>query len=529
MRINSATCLPNTPVPIEVLQIACSRLLQIQISQLPTSSNSWTNPWNSCLLDVNVLLAGTRKPGELQRCLRGPPLEIEVHDRDRNMESNTKKLCLFGEDEADERVGRYLAISAPIHNCSAPHTAAFREEDRNEKTIESVSSSSLLPMGHYLESDSLLKVRLEIAVPLGMHAEIADAQVINCPYGCIIYTFDYNNSSLLHHLVAEITEINAKALQLDCYPVHLIGMALAALKLKTTFEKVSELDIGLKDKAIKKLRDKHFERTYRHEDGQLEILYNSQLSFPQRLYTELEAIFYHFCLCKPLFTGTKQPLLYARASLTLHLMRWIVDEESGLSCLCHSERLRDAILGGLLPAAEVIAVLSHKYGVPLSDEGLFIQKPPLLSLSSDDYAVPGKVSRVTQAVDSSLRNYNETRVQQKKETADKVSFERNRVGVSSLRYTISISSPEPLFSSGRRGHPLESACRQAAAVALAASYARANLGAVCQLKGKMKKPKFEAFRISPVDGKAVFNYSSQSLNSAELAKKHLRQEMEKGN
>lgn len=53
-------------------------------------------------------------------------------------------------------------------------------------------------------------------------------------------------------------------------------------------------------------------RAYRQEDGQLEILYNSQLSFHQRLYTDLEAIFYHFRLCKPLFTITKQPLLYVR-------------------------------------------------------------------------------------------------------------------------------------------------------------------------------------------------------------------------
>lgn len=58
---------------------------------------------------------------------------------------------------------------------------------------------------------------------------------------------------------------------------------------------------------------------------------------------------------------------------------------------------------------------------------------------------------------------------------------------------------------------------------------QANIDAVCQLKGKMKKLKFEAFRISPADGKSVYNYSSQSLNSAELAKKHLRQEMAKVN
>lgn len=57
-------------------------------------------------------------------------------------------------------------------------------------------------------------------------------------------------------------------------------------------------------------------RTYRHEDGQLEILYNSQLSFSQRLYTDLEAIFYHFCLCMPLFAIVKQPLLYVRGMIS---------------------------------------------------------------------------------------------------------------------------------------------------------------------------------------------------------------------
>ncbi|XP_010292267.1 PREDICTED: uncharacterized protein FLJ43738 [Phaethon lepturus] len=577
IKINSATCLPNTPVPIEVLQRLCvPTYCKYKFHNFPPHrTHGQIHGTHVYFKDVNVLLTGTMKPGELQRYLRGPPLEIEVHDRDRNMENNTKKPCLFGEDEADEKLGKvsflacesviynsfmknevwhphgvakvsltdlllgrkYLSISAPIRNCSAPNRAALHEEEKNEKITESVGSPSLLPGGHYLESDSLLKVRVEIAVPLGMHAEIADAQVKDCPYGCIIYIFDYKNSSLLHDLVEEITEINAKALQLDCYPAHLIGMALAALKLKTTLEKVSELDIvtgfhlldgathlfvleGLKDKAIKKLWDKHFERTYRREDGQLEILYNSQLSFRRRLYTDLEAIFYHFRLCKPLFTITKEPLLYVRGMIPWAcfqaLSRWrgkeydvkvfgghrcdviksgldnvLLDSSSfqqptvpaGLSYLCHSKRLRDVVRGDLLPSAVMITVLSHEYGVPLTDEDLFTQKPPLLLVSSDDYTVPGKVSRVKQTARSSLDNHNERCVQRKKDIADKMSFERNHV--------------------------------------------EANIRAVCQLKGKTKEPKFEIFRISPVDGKSVFNYSCQSLNSAELAKKHLRQEMAK--
>ncbi|CAM9364502.1 unnamed protein product [Bubo scandiacus] len=534
IRINSATCLPNTPVPIEVLQRLCvPTYCKYKFHSFPPHrTHGQVHGTHVYFKDVNVLLTGTMKPGELQRCLRGPPLEIEVHDRDRNTKNNTKKPCLFGEDEPDEKVGKvsfppcksticssstnnkawhphgvakvslaelllgkkYLTISAPIHSCSAPNTATFSEEDKKEKITESVSSSSLLPMGHYLESDSLLKVRVEIAVPLGLHAEIAE--VTSCLYGCIIYIFDYNNSPLLHDLVEEISEINAKALQLVCYPVHLITMALAALKLKTTLEKVSELDIvtgfhlldgathlfvleGLKDKAIKRLWDRHFERTYRHEDGQLEVLYNSQLSFPERLYTDLEAIFYHFCLCQPLCTITEQPLLYIRGMVP----RACFQALSRLSYLCHSKRLRDVIHGDLLPSAEMISVLSHEYGVPLTDEDLFTRKPPLLSFSSDDCTVPGKVSRVKQAVYSSLDNYNEVYMQRKKEIADKTSFERNHI--------------------------------------------EANIDAVCQLKGKMKKPKFEVFRISPVDGKSVFNYSSQRLNSAELAKQHLRQEMAK--
>ncbi|KAM6061746.1 uncharacterized protein CFAP92 [Chlamydotis macqueenii] len=536
IRIKSATCLPNTPVPIEVLQRLCvPTYCKYKFHSFPThQTHGQVHGTHVYFKDLNILLMGLMKPGELQRCLRGPPLEIEVHDRDRNLENNTKKPSLSGEDEGDEKVGKvslsacksticnsstkkevwhphgvakvsltdlllgkkYLTISAPIHSCSAPNTAAFSEEDKKKKKTESVISSSLLPMGHYLKSGALLKVRVEIAVPLGTRAEMADAEVDNCPYGYLIYIFDYNNSSLLYDLVEEITEINAKTLQLDCCPVPLIGMALAALKLKTTLEKVSEMDIvtgfhlldgathlfvleGLKDKAIKRLWDRHLERTYRHEDGRVEVLYNSQLSFHQRLYTDLESIFYHFRLCRPLSTIAKQPLLYVRG----RVLRACFQALSRLSYLCHSRRLRDVIRGDLLPSAEMITVLSREYGVPVTEEDLFLQKPPLLSLSSENYTAPGKVNRVKKAVYSSLDNYNEIYVQWKKEMAEKMSFQRNHI--------------------------------------------RANIGAVCQLKGKVKKPKFEAFRISPVDGKSVFNYSSQSLNSAELAKKHLRQEMAK--
>ncbi|KFP04817.1 Uncharacterized protein FLJ43738, partial [Calypte anna] len=399
--------------------------------------------------DVNVLLTGLMKPGELQMCLQGPPLEIEVHDRDRNMENSKKEPSLSGKDETGEKVDKlsflackctdqkpftkstvrhphgvakvslsdlllgqkYLNISAPIHSCSASDPAALSEEDEKQTRTESMSSSSPLPMGHYLESDSVLTVRVEIAVPLGVHEENADAGVTSCPYGLIIYIFDYNNSSLLHDLVEQITEINAKGLQLDCSPVHLMGMALAASKLKTTPEKVSQLDVvtgfhlmdgsthlfvleGLKDKAIRRLWERHLERTHRQEGGQLEVLYNFQLSFHHRQYADLESLCYHFCLCQPLCTLTKQPLLYVRRMVPYICFQAL----SRLSFLCGSKRLRTVIRGDLLPSAEMIRVLSHEYGVPLKDEHLFPQKPPLVAFG--DTGEVGKVEQEHSLLDT---------------------------------------------------------------------------------------------------------------------------------
>uniref|UniRef100_A0A8C6JPF6 Uncharacterized protein n=1 Tax=Melopsittacus undulatus TaxID=13146 RepID=A0A8C6JPF6_MELUD len=502
IKIISATRLPNKPVPIEVLQRLCvPTYCKYKFHNFPPHrTHEQIHGTHVYFKDVNVLLTGTMKPGELEAYLRGPPLKIEVHDRDRNMETITKKPALFGDNEADEHVGKvsflaykstayklknemwhphgvakvsltdlllgrkYLNVSAPIRNCSVPNTDAS-SEDKNGKITESESNSFLLPMGDYLESDSVLKVRVEIAVPLGTRAEIADAQVTSCPYGYIIYIFDYNNSSLLHDLVEEIKEINTKALQLDGWPVHLIGMALAASKLKTTLEKVSELDIitgfhlldgathlfvleGLKDKAIKKLWDRHFESVIRESHCTLVVLYNSQLAFPQRLYTDLEVLFYHFHLYEPLFTIAKSSLLYVRGVVPQACFQALSRYDFSL---CRSERLRDVIHGDLLPSAEVITALSLKYGVSLTDEDLFTQTPPL---------------------------------------------------------------PTNTLSSQCRQLPCDLSLQ-------------ANINAVCQLKGKTEKPRFEAFMIFPVDGKSVFNYSCQSLNSAELAKKHLRQEMAK--
>lgn len=89
------------------------------------------------------------------------------------------------------------------------------------------------------------------------------------------------------------------------------------------------------------------------------------------------------------------------------------------------------IHGDLLPSAEMITVLSQEYGVPLPDEDLFTQKPPVALFSSDACILLGKLSREKKTVCSSLDNYNEKYVQWKKEMAEKMSSERNHIRVSS--------------------------------------------------------------------------------------------------
>ncbi|XP_032661528.1 uncharacterized protein CFAP92 [Chelonoidis abingdonii] len=541
IKILSATCLPMTPVPIEVLQATCvPAYCRYQFHNLPPhQTQGQTHGTHIYFKDVNVILTGTISPGELREYFRGPPLEIEVHDRDRKMAEDIKTPSLFGEDQDDGKLSnvgfvsykhtaynpftekdnlwhpygvakvsltdlllgkKYLNISVPIHSCSVPYPGD-QKDSKTEKIMGVLGSvagpqSSPLPVGHYLESDSVLKVRVEIAVPLGLQAETADTEVANCPYGCIIYIFDYNNAPCLHDLLQEITEINAEALQLDSYPLQVIQMALATFKLKTTTKEISELDIitgfhildgiihllvleGLKDKAIKRLWEQQFDKTHRTENGRLDILYNSQLSFHQRLYTDLEAILYHIHLCKPLSAITRQPLLYVRDMVRQACFQAL----SRLDYLCHSKKLRDVVQRGLLPSAEMITVLSQEFGIPLTKEDLFIQRPPLPSVSSLALQKSRKVPTKQGPMHSLLDNHNEKYIQCKKEMEDKMQHYKDHI--------------------------------------------QTNIDAVYLLSRKVKKPKFRAIRSSPADGKSVYNYSSQHLNSAERAKMQLRKELAK--
>ncbi|XP_062977674.1 uncharacterized protein CFAP92 [Elgaria multicarinata webbii] len=532
IRIKSARSLPATPVPIEVLQSSCVPVYcKYKFQNMsPHQTQGRDHGTEVFFEDTNVILAGIIKPGELSEYLRGPPMEVEVHDRDKKKEEIKIKPSLFGEEPGDNKLShlsavtsRYmlqnpinmeemwhpygvakislanlllgektLNLSVPIHNCSVQDTVVSQGENITQKARGADGSQIVqLPMGHYVNSESCLKVRVEISVPLGPPDELDDSETTHSPYGCIIYIFDYKNTSLWSYLLREITEINAEALSLDSYPLHIIQKSLNTLKLnhKLTAEEIAQLDIitgfhildgsihllileGLKNKALKRMFNKRIDRIHETKTGRLQIFYNSHLSFHQRLYVDLEAVIFHIRLCKPLSSIMKQPLLYIRDMVPQPCFEAL----TRLDYICCSKKLRDVVHYNLLPSAEMITTLSQEFGVPLTKDDLFIQEQPEIS---EAYDTPTEYFPMKRYKHCQIDNYNDEYIVRKRE--------------------MELQIPE--------------------------DYIQSNIENVKLLNKMVKREVPRTIRAFPSDGKSIFNYSIQTLNSAEIAKKLLRQEM----
>uniref|UniRef100_A0A8C6YER1 Cilia and flagella associated protein 92 (putative) n=1 Tax=Naja naja TaxID=35670 RepID=A0A8C6YER1_NAJNA len=372
IKIKSAKCLPNTPVPVEELQRTCLPVYckYTFYKMRPHYTQCRDHGTDVFFKDTNVILVGAIDPGKFNEYLRGPPLEIEVHDRDKKMEALKMTPSLFGEEPGDSKLsdistvtsrymiqntstdkenihspygiakinlndlllgGKTLNFCAPIHSCSIQDTSLSYGQNTSPGAKKTDDSQVVqLSVGHYVNAESYLKVRVEISVPLSPPEE-EDAAATHCPYGCIIYLFDYNNASLLYYLMQQITEINSEAFLLDSYPIDTTQKSLNTLKLnqKLSLEEISRLNIitgfhiidgsihllileGFRNKAIKRMWNKKIDRMHETEHGRLQIFYNSHLSFHKRLYIDLEAILLHIRLCKPLSSLMKQPLIYIR-------------------------------------------------------------------------------------------------------------------------------------------------------------------------------------------------------------------------
>lgn len=58
-----------------------------------------------------MVLLGALDQGELQEYLQGPPVQIEIHDRDRNNEMKKVKADLFGDNPEDEMINNVSLVA----------------------------------------------------------------------------------------------------------------------------------------------------------------------------------------------------------------------------------------------------------------------------------------------------------------------------------------------------------------------------------------------------------------------------------
>ncbi|XP_031518929.1 uncharacterized protein KIAA1257 homolog isoform X4 [Papio anubis] len=541
IKIKCASCLPSQPVPIQELERLCMPVYcKYQFHKTPVhKTKGEPHGTHVYFQDINVIFLGALHPSDLREYLEGPPMVVEVHDRDRKSEEFSQKPVLFGEDPLDSYLNfralispretesnpfesqnkmwypygiakvsfadlllghKYLNLAVPIHSCEVQPTH-YSQDSRRRKVVglgvpRDGHQHGPMPMGNYLEADSQLKLRVDIAVPLRARARAADPDLGGSQFGRIIFVFDFKKVSLLHSLLQDITMINAKALGLDSYPVRTLQQILSAFKMRVRVQEQQYLDVltgfhlldgkthlfileGLANQGLRQLWENHQSWIPRSEHGKYKVLYNSQLLFRSRLYGDLEAILYHVHLFQP------TELLLQQAVLFLRDTEWrrVFQALTRIHDICYnSTTLWDVMVRNLLPSSAMIKDLSQEFGMPLSQEELTDEKlfalPPQPAPNLEDY----------HGRDSSL--------------------------------TLEIHAHQEKYLQWRSAMLLKNKDKKH-------SFIQKNITEAYQVSKKPPKSVAKVIKISAPANKAVYNYSIQTMNSTELAKKQLYQEMAK--
>ncbi|KAM5148070.1 uncharacterized protein CFAP92 [Mantella aurantiaca] len=531
IRILSATSLPMTPTPINVLQKKCIPVYcRYRFQDEPHhQTHGQTHGTHVFFRDVYVIFAGAISKGELRESLLGAPVEIEVHDRDQRIEEKVSKSSLFGMEPEDEKLSNvglvtskrtvhnpfskgnkqwdsygvarlslselvygatYLNISVPIQSCKCPDPTGYQTDSKNGKILGIIGSVdgpqvSPLPMGHYLDAQSHLSVRVDIAVPLSLDTENPD-----CPFGRMVCIFEYKNKQLFRDFIIKIANINSKALGLDLNPWNVTVEALSRVSLTDDQKRDITLDVitgihimdgsihlfileGLKEKAIKELWETLSNRPKREKE-KLETLYNSEMAFHERLYKDLGVLLCHVHLLENLTSIVNQPLLYVRDMVPTLCFSAL----SRLDYLRSVKKLRDVIHANLLPTTAMVHLLSREFGIPFNLGDFFNDTEPSPSKKLVISEWEDKWLR-KHLLRSSLDNHNEAYILRKWE------MERQEIK----------------------------------------DHIKRNIGQVYQLSSKVRRPKVECVEIVPVNGMAFHNYSTHTFNSTELAHRILWQKM----
>ncbi|XP_058534880.1 uncharacterized protein CFAP92 isoform X2 [Ochotona princeps] len=507
IKIECASCLPAQPVPIHELE------------------------------DINVVFLGGMHPGDLREYLEGPPMVVEVHDRDRKSEDYLQKPSVFGEDPldmflnlpavispketeanplksrhklwdpygvaqvsfADLLLGhRFLDLDVPIHSCEPKLIDPMEDSSLRKVGGFRVPKDGLhrgpMPMGNYLDAGSQLKLRVDITVPL--RAGTADPDLQGSQFGRIVILFDHRKTLLLHSVLQDITVINAQALELGSCPIRNTQQILSTFRMRVKIQEQQQLNVltgfhlldgelhlfvleGLADQGLRQLWENLQHLIPETEKGRHKVLYNSKLRFRCRLYGDLDTLLCRVHLFKPMSQLMRQAALYLRRQVPRSVFRAL----ARIYDICYnSTRLRDVIVGDLLPSSAMIRDLSQEFGIPITQEGFseeaLLATPPQPSPNLEHFR--NRTSTLSTEIHAHQRKYLQW---------------RNAVLLQ------------------KEGHKL--------------SLIQKNIQEVHQAGKRPPKSAVKVIRISAPANHAVYNYSTQTLNSTQLAKKELYKEMAK--
>ncbi|XP_076468773.1 uncharacterized protein LOC143299450 isoform X2 [Babylonia areolata] len=424
--VKSVTNMPSHPMAFEELRSKCQPVYcKYQFFRQPAHTTvAKEHAKNIHWDDKNVVLLGPQEPSELREYLSGPAMTVEVHDRDRKTEDVKLKATLFGDDLEDEKISnvgtvasrrtlhnafegrnkpwdpygvsrvdlselllglRFMELTVPIHNCPLPDLLGLEPGARSQLmgVAGAVDGPVDRPLssGGYMASGATLKIQVELAHPIITPQQLATKEELEstpqCPFGRIVFLFDYKNTTLLYRVQQLIMTINARALDLDDMPQHVIDAALSTYKLSIEQQTSGTLDIvtgfhvldgvkhifvleGLRDHAIKQL----WEELPTPENSDVRVLYNSDLSFGQRLYGPLDVDLCRVKLHEPLELVVRQSLLYVRDMVPRPCFLALIRLEE----MTRMHLMKDLVKNDMFPTSDMVVSMSKEFGVPFTAE-----------------------------------------------------------------------------------------------------------------------------------------------------------------
>jgi len=400
---------------------------------------------------------------------------------------------------------KIIELSLPIRGCSIPDVIVGRGSGNNSDKIVgkpgSVDGPETLPIAaaNYVEAGSELKVKVEVAYPIKTVEELQSKTIVRnpiaCPFARLVCIFDYQDKELLQKIQKEVMSINAETLQLKEFPKHVIEAALSTYKL-TESQRVSKtLDIltgfqiidgkyhifvleGLRDHGIKSVWNNVRFDSQQSAQKNLVTLYNTDITFQERLYATLDVDLTRVRLHQPLDVIVKLPLLYVRDMVPRLCLQAVLKLHDLINC----KKLRDAIRNEMFPTDEMIASLGREFGIPLTIDDF------------EDAAEADKIGEkdISNAADAlTEKPYKTTRPWTPLEV-------RNEAYEEKLKSRLECTGQKDFLAE--------------------------NIAKVQQVE-PVKREATVTCDTSELINKEVHNYSIQSLNTTEMAKKKLRNQL----